>query len=143
MYTLSTNSKLHREGVDPRLIEISDLAITLSVIDFGHDKHGGLRTDEEQYELYLKQKSKCDGYRRRGNHQAASDGYGKALDFYAYVGGTSYEHHHLAMVACAFLQAASILGHRIKWGGLWKSDKCKIINGVAYGWDMPHIELID
>lgn len=143
MYVLSTASKKHREGIDPRLIEISDLAITISVIDFGHPSTGGLRTDEEQYQLYLGQKSSCDGYKRRGRHQAAADGYGKALDFYAYVGDTSYEHPHLAMVAAAFLQAASTLGYKIKWGGLWKADSSEIINGIPYGWDMPHIELID
>lgn len=143
MYYLSSNSKLHREGIDPRLIKISDLAISLSIIDFGHPSTGGLRTDEEQYQLYLNQKSSCDGYRRRSNHQTAADGYGKALDFYAYVDKTSYEHHHLAMVAAAFLQAASILRYKIKWGGLWKNDKSKLINGVPYGWDMPHIELVD
>lgn len=139
MYVLSNNSKRHREGIDPRLIEISDLAITISVIDFGHGRTAGLRSSEVQNQLYQKQRSQCDGYVSISNHQK-----GIALDFYAYVAGkTSWQHDHLAMVACAFLQAASILGYKIKWGGLWRTDSSERINGIPYGWDMPHIELID
>jgi hypothetical protein len=36
MFKLSNSSKQRREGVDPRIIEISDLAIQISVVDFGH-----------------------------------------------------------------------------------------------------------
>lgn len=138
-FKLSENSKKNRQGVDIRLIEISDLAITISLIDFGHGPDSGLRTDERQHELYLQKKSKADGYTKRGRHQVAADGTGKALDFYAFIDGrASWEREHLAMVACAFLQAASILGYKISWGGLWKSSKHPF-----YGWDMPHIELLD
>lgn len=134
MYHLSTASKKNREGVDIRLIQTSDLAITLTIIDFGHDKYAGLRTPETQNQLFKRNKSRADGYDRLSEHQS-----GKALDFYAYVnGGASYAPEHLAMVAAAHLQAASMLGHRVKWGGLWKSGKSKL-----YGWDMPHIQLID
>ena len=136
MFQLSNSSKKNREGIDPRLIEISDLAIKLTLVDFGHGKYAGKRSDELQNELFLAGKSKCDGYIKRGNHQD-----GKALDFYAYVGGASWEPEHLAMVACAFLQAASLLGYKIKWGGLWKPNKLR--NGISYGWDMPHIELVE
>lgn len=139
MYVLSTRSKQRREGIDPRLVEISDLAITLSVIDFGHPAYAGLRSSETQNQLYQKGLSACDGYVYISNHQK-----GIALDFYAYVNGkASWEHDHLAMVAAAFFQAASILGYKIKWGGLWKTDSSERINGIPYGWDMPHIELID
>jgi len=33
-------------------------------------------------------------------------------------------------VACAMLQAASILGHKLEWGGLWP-------------WDKPHFQLLE
>ena len=86
----------------------------------------------------------CDGYDKLSNHQPAEDGYGKALDFYAFVNGkASWQLDHLTMVACAYFQAAAILGYRIKWGGLWKSSKPKFKNGIPYGWDCPHIELIE
>lgn len=142
MFKLSEKSKQRREGVDPRLIEISDLAIQITVIDFGIPRDGGRRTAERQHELFLDKKSKADGYEKLSNHQPAEDGYGKALDFYAYVDGkASWEHDHLAMVAAAHLQAASMLGYKLKWGGLWKSRTPKFISGIPYGWDMPHVEL--
>lgn len=128
MFKLSEKSKQRREGVDPRLVEISDLAIQITVVDFGHHTDAGKRTAERQNELYLDGKSKADGYNKLSRHQS-----GKALDFYAFVDGkASWDTEHLAMVAAAFLQAASILGYKLKWGGLWKSFK-----------DYPHVELVD
>lgn len=139
MFTLSKNSKKHREGIDPRLIEISDFAIKLTLIDFGHGRDAGLRTALRQLELYHDGVSKADGYENKSNHQAADDGLGKALDFYAYINGrASWAPEHLAMVAAAHLQAASILGYKIEWGGLWKRSTPSI-----YGWDLPHIQLVE
>lgn len=139
MFYLSNTSKKNREGVDPRMIEISDLAIDLTLVDFGHGRYAGLRTAATQNMLFISGKSECDGVDRVSNHQAAPDGYGKALDFYAYVDGKiSYDPLHLAMVAAAHLEAASRLGHRIRWGGLWSKKK-----NDGTGWDMPHLELLD
>tara|TARA_R110001599_G_scaffold88835_1_gene235807 strand:- start:164 stop:583 length:420 start_codon:yes stop_codon:yes gene_type:complete len=139
MFRLSSKSKANRRGVDPRLIEIDDLAITLTLVDYGHGRYAGKRTPELQCELFNDGKSRCDGTDRLSKHQS-----GKALDFYAYVDGrASWQHEHLAMVACAYLQAASMLGYKLKWGGLWKSRNPTIKNGIAYGWDCPHVELID
>lgn len=138
-FSFSKNSLRNREGVDPRLIEISNLALEVTTVDFGHGPYSGLRAAEEQHQLYTEGKSKLDGYGKIGKHQR-----GKALDFYAFVEGkASWEHEHLAMVACAFLQAASLLGYRIKWGGLWLGKNPTVRNGVRYGWDCPHIELVD
>jgi len=132
MFSLSEKSKINREGVDSRLIEISDLAIKITLVDFGHGPLSGLRHPEQQHALYLEGKSKADGYNKKSNHQS-----GRALDFYAYVDGkASWEPEHLTMVAAAFLQAASQLGYKVKWGGLWEAK-----NGGIYGWDLPHIEL--
>ena len=128
MFKLSNSSKQRRAGVDPRLIAISDLAIQISAVDFGHPADAGKREAERQHQLFLQGKSLCDGYEILSSHQS-----GKALDFYAYVDGrASWGTEHLAMVAAAFLQAASILGYKLQWGGLWKSFK-----------DYPHVELID
>lgn len=144
MFQLSKVSKGRREGVDPRLIEVDDLAIQITLVDFGHPPYAGLRLATVQNKLFLEGRSECDGYEVISNHQAAEDGYSKALDFYAYVNGAaSWEPHHLAMVGAAQLQAACLLGYRLKWGGLWKRRKPKIINGIAYGWDMPHTEILD
>ena len=136
-FVLSEKSKKNREGIDTRLIEISDLAIQLTVVDFGHGPHSGLRPADEQHQLFLDGFSKADGFNKIGEHQT-----GNALDFYAYVNGkASWEHHHLAMVAAAHLQAAAMLGYSIKWGGFWQRKVPKFKNGIAYGWDAAHIEL--
>lgn len=128
MFKLSKRSKQRRSGANSALIEISDLAITLTVIDFGHPRHAGKRSTEIQRDLFDKGFSKCDGTIRKSYHQS-----GNALDFYAYVDGkASWKKEHLAMVACAFLQAASILGYQLEWGGLWKNFK-----------DMPHVQLVE
>lgn len=136
-FALSNRSKERREGVDPRLIEIDDLAIQITVIDFGHPEHAGVRSDEEQFTLYQTGNSECDGINDISFHQK-----GMALDFYAYVDGkASWEPHHLAMVAAAYLQAASMLGYKLQWGGLWSGRE--IINGVRYGWDAGHVQLME
>ena len=125
---LSERSKKRRSGVDPRLIEISDLAISITKIDFGHPEHSGMRSAEEQFELFKIGRSKADGYKKLSRHQT-----GLALDFYAFVDGkASWDKEHLAMVACAFLQAASILGYQLEWGGLWRSFQ-----------DYPHVQLLE
>jgi len=140
MFELSEKSKANRAGVDSRLIEISDSAIKLTFVDFGHGPYSGLRTVEDQQELHRIGKSPhCDGVNQRSLHQD-----GKALDFYAYVHGhASWHHPHLMAVACAFYQAAAILRYRIRWGGTWKASNPTIIDGVTFGWDCPHIELLD
>lgn len=139
MFSFSERSKQRRAGIDPRLVEIDDLAITLTLVDFGHPKHAGLRTPAEQFALFSSGRSQCDGKTHRSNHQD-----GKALDFYAYVDGkASWRPDHLAMVGCAYFQAAAMLSYRIKWGGLWRSLDPDLHNGIPYGWDCPHIELLE
>ena len=139
MFKLSQNSIKNREGVDNRLIEISDRAIQITLVDFGHDNFGGLRTTSTQKDLYNQGLSNADGVINKSRHQS-----GKALDFFAYVDGkVSYYRPHLAMVACSFFQAASELSYKISWGGLWVSREPKIIDSIPYGWDCPHIQLED
>ena len=115
-------------GVDQRLIDISNLAIQITNVDFGIPKLGGLRTADNQAALFASNKSKADGVVNKSYHQS-----GKALDVYAYVDGkASWSKQDLAIVACAMLQAAGELGYKLKWGGLWKSWQ-----------DFPHFELQD
>lgn len=125
-FQFSERSLERMEGVDPRLKEIAKHAITISKIDFGIPADGGLRTAERQAELFATGKSKADGVKNKSRHQS-----GNALDVYAYVEGkASWEKEHLAMVAAAMLQSASILGYKLEWGGLWKSFV-----------DMPHFQI--
>jgi peptidoglycan L-alanyl-D-glutamate endopeptidase CwlK len=116
------------QSVDERLQKIANLALSISKVDFGIPSSGGFRTAEEQNRLYHGGKSQLDGYNRKSFHQT-----GRAIDVYAFVNGkASWEREHLAIVACAMLQAASTLGYELKWGGHWR-------NFV----DMPHFELGD
>ena len=145
MFKLSQSSKDNRIGIDPPLIEISDLAITITLVDFGHGKHAGLRDAPEQHELYLKGLSEADGYSKLSKHQIKpGEKYSKALDAYAFVdGGASWVHEHLAMVIIAHLQAATMLGYELNCGILWPRIKPKIRNGIQYGWDGAHMQLVD
>ena len=132
-FQFGQSSLNNRSGVDQRLIEISDLAIQISNIDFGHGPYSGLRTTEDQAKLFTEGKSKCDGRTIKSFHQT-----GRALDCYAYIGGkASWEPAHLAMVGIAMLQAASTLGYSLESGLLWNKA------GKLYGWDCPHFEIGD
>jgi peptidoglycan L-alanyl-D-glutamate endopeptidase CwlK len=127
-FQLSNNSMMNLSGVDGRLIDIADVAIKLSPIDFGIPSTGGLRTTEDQAKLFEEGVSKADGVNNKSYHQT-----GKALDVYAYVDGkASWDKLHLATIAAAMLQASSQLGYELKWGGLWKSWQ-----------DYPHFEIKD
>lgn len=125
-YILGNRSKQRMEGVDSRLIEIAELAITITVIDFGIPADGGLRTARRQRELFEVGSSKADGFKKKSHHQT-----GRALDFYAYINGqASWDRKSLAIIACAFLQSANKLGYPLEWGGLFKNFT-----------DMPHVQL--
>ena len=127
-FQLSNNSINNLAGVDGRLIDIADLAIKLTNVDFGIPSTGGLRTAEDQHRLFEDGKSKADGVNNLSYHQS-----GKAVDVYAYVNGkASWEKEHLAIIAASMLQASAQLGYELKWGGLWKSWQ-----------DFPHFEIKD
>ena len=124
-FKFGAKSLERRQGIRSELVEIDDLAIQLTIIDFGHPAYAGKREASIQHGLFLDGKSKADGYKKLSKHQS-----GDALDFYAFVDGkASWNPEHLAIVACAYLQAAMLLGYRIEWGGLWKGFR-----------DMPHIQ---
>jgi len=128
MFKLGANSLKNREGIDSRLLDITDLAISISNVDFGIPSTGGLRTTEDQAKLWTAGSSKCDGRTNKSYHQT-----GKAVDVYAYVDGhASWDKLDLALIAAAMLQASAQLGHELKWGGNWKSWQ-----------DYPHFELKD
>ena len=113
-------------GVNYQLVEVAKLALTLSPIDFGIPKHGGLRTAEEQQELFNDKASQLDGTIKKSYHQS-----GMALDVFAYVDGkASWDEHHLTAIAAAMLEAASRLSVNMRWGGHFSSFI-----------DMPHFEV--
>jgi peptidoglycan L-alanyl-D-glutamate endopeptidase CwlK len=128
MYKFSSRSLERMEGLDCRLVLIAHEAIKITKIDFGIPSSGGLRTAAQQKALYDEGASQLDGIKNKSYHQT-----GKALDFFAYVDNkASWETEPMALIACAFLQAASNLGYKLEWGGLWTSFT-----------DYPHVQLID
>jgi peptidoglycan L-alanyl-D-glutamate endopeptidase CwlK len=125
-FKFSSRSKAVLETVSTDLQLVANRAIEISKVDFGIPSTGGLRTAEEQFELYKQGASQLDGYEKKSYHQT-----GNALDVYAYVDGkASWQKEHLAMVACAMLQAAAELNIKLEWGGLWTSFV-----------DMPHFQI--
>ncbi len=125
-HKFSVNSASVLATVSEPLRDIAIRALELSKVDFGIPSNGGLRTAKEQNRLYHYGKSQLDGYQKKSYHQT-----GNALDVYAFVNGSaSYDKEHLALVACAMLQAANELGYSLKWGGHW----------VNFA-DMPHFEI--
>jgi peptidoglycan LD-endopeptidase CwlK len=126
MFFFGQKSKNVLLSVNPKLQEIAEEAIKITKIDFGFPSSGGKRTPEEQNQLFRDGKSQLDGYDKKSYHQT-----GNALDFYAFVDGkASWDKYHLAMVAAAFLQAASNLGYKLTWGGLWQNFQ-----------DYPHVQI--
>ncbi len=124
----SKRSKERMWGVDSRLVDVMNHAITITKVDFGIPLYGGLRTVEDQEVLFEDGKSLADGTSNRSRHQE-----GLAVDVFAYVDGVAtWEEEYLAKVACAVLQSAAKLGYKVKWGGLFRSFK-----------DMPHFELYE
>ena len=127
-FVFSDRSYNRRKGIDQRFIDISDLALDISVVDFGIPEYGGIRTAEEQNKLFCEGKSKCDGFNDIGDHQLKL-----ALDVYAYVDGkASWKKEHLAMVAVAMFKAANMLEYKLDWGGLWEDYP-----------DFPHYKILD
>lgn len=140
-YKFSDKSTKRMKGVHPDLITIFTEAIKYSPIDFGIPQYGGIRTTKEQKGLFDRDLSNADGVKSKSRHQIKDDGYGHALDFYAYVNGkASWKETHMAMVASTLMSTAKRLKKegRIKntiyWGGQFGCTDFT-------GWDMPHIEI--
>ena len=126
-FKFSATSVKRMAGVNAKLVDVAELALELSPIDFGIPELGGLRSADQQLLLFLNGKSQLDGTQKRSNHQS-----GNALDVFAYVDGkASWDENHLTTVAAAMLEAASQLGVKLSWGGHWKNFK-----------DMPHFEVM-
>lgn len=127
-FKLSARSQERLKGVDNRIFNIIEVALTITHVDFGIPEYGGLRTAADQRNIFKTGASKCDGIENKSEHQT-----GLAFDVYAYVDGkASWDRYHLTQVAAAILQASALLGYPLAWGGNWKSWQ-----------DMPHFQLED
>lgn len=70
------------QGVNPVLIQCAERALADSIYDMTIPWMGGVRTPEQQNEIFKAGNSKCDGYDILSYHQieAANNGYGNAVD---------------------------------------------------------------
>jgi peptidoglycan L-alanyl-D-glutamate endopeptidase CwlK len=108
-FKLSQRSLDRMEGVDDRLVAVAKAAIGHTKTDFG--VICGLRTIEEQRELYNKGASKT----MKSKHID-----GNALDLMAYVGSrASWEIKLYFDIADAVKQAAIDVGAKMRWGASW------------------------
>jgi peptidoglycan L-alanyl-D-glutamate endopeptidase CwlK len=132
IFKLSERSLERLEGVNPILIEILQEAIKRSPIDFGIPQYGGLRTAEEQAELFKRKKSKCDGLVKKSYHQS-----GNAFDIVPYIAGKySWERDHINIVAGVIMAVAHEKGVNLRWGATFGDKK-----GLLRGWDPGHFEI--
>ena len=148
-YVLSDASIEKMKGVHPKLIELMKKAISNSPYDFKIVQ--GLRTAAYQNELYQQGRTrpgkivtKLDGYNKKSNHQAKSDGYGHAVDIAVcgqydqngnYVKYTTdaemFDNKKLVEISRHVKAVAKEMGMEIEWGGDWKTL-----------YDTPHYELV-
>lgn len=124
-WALSARSETRMIGVHDDLKNVVRLALKYSPHDFGITS--GKRSASEQYQLYLDNKSNCDGHNKPSRHQS-----GHAIDFVAYDenGRVTWDMKYYKAISDAFKRAAKELNVAIVWGGDWTSLK-----------DGPHIEL--
>ena len=119
-FKLSQRSLDKMIGVNPKLVEVVNLAITKSPLDFSVSE--GLRTVERQKELVAQKKSQT----MKSRHII-----GEAVDICVLVDGkANWDFENYRKVADVFKECAKELGVKITWGGDWTSFK-----------DGPHFQI--
>lgn len=113
------------------LIKINQVLAAMDVLGFPMKIVQGVRTVEQQQELYAKGRTtkgpvvtNADGVIKKSNHQVKSDGYGYAVDC-AFMGPEPFAESHPWDLYGACIRAVGLT-----WGGDWKSFV-----------DRPHAEL--
>ena len=133
-FILSDRSLQRMKDVNPRLINLALLAIKRTPIDFGIAWMGGMRTPEEQNQLFKDGYSKCDGYLKMSKHQS-----GNAIDLNVFVGSRIVNNKEmLCVVAGVMFSCANELNIKLRWGLDWDSDGD--IRDNTFN-DMYHFEL--
>lgn len=107
-------------GVDARLVQLAERLADVSPIQFKITE--GVRTKRRQHRLYAEKKTKT----LRSKHLT-----GHAIDVAPVVQGkVSWEWKHFTPLIRTAKQVAADMGLAMKFGYDW-------------GWDAPHMELID
>lgn len=141
-FKLSRSSKKNLSGVRPEIKELVSRVLAKSNIDFGIPQWGGLRTAQEQNNLFHTRDKNgrrvtfLDGFQKISYHQT-----GNAFDIFVYYEGAArwegYEHMYdelsiLFKEEFCLMQEEGIFDENevIEWGGDWK----RFI-------DRPHFEI--
>jgi peptidoglycan L-alanyl-D-glutamate endopeptidase CwlK len=113
-FMLGARSRANLRGVHPQLIEVTELAITYTVADFG--VHEGVRTIERQRAYVAANVS----WTMASKHLVQPDGYGHAVDLVPYIDGQlRWEWRPIYHIAAAVRRAAIEVGVSLVWGGVW------------------------
>ncbi len=113
-FKLSERSLGRLEGVDERIVAVAKYAIGITKVDFGIPHLGGLRTMDQQRELFEKGASQT----MKSKHLE-----GIAIDTVAYVGPrVSWEINLYDDIADAMKEAAKDVGVKLRWGAAWHID---------------------
>jgi peptidoglycan L-alanyl-D-glutamate endopeptidase CwlK len=125
MFRLSQRSLNNLRGVHPDLVRVVHRAIEITTVDFVVIE--GVRTLARQKQLVKAGASRTLNSR----HIPGKDGFGKAVDVMALVGGKGrWDWPLYPTIAQAFKAAATELSVPIVWGGDWPRFR-----------DGPHFEL--
>jgi len=115
----------------------------------------GIRTDEEQQELFAQGRSKLDGINRKSKHQGREDDEGNivsfAVDIMPYAKGTNafsgeekdarrfYVMMGMVKAIARNLREQNIISHSVRFGMDWDGDD--VYDDQTFD-DLPHFELI-
>lgn len=111
-FYLSSTSKSRLAGVNNKLVEVVNLALTLSEVDFMVTE--GLRSKDRQVQLVAEGKS------RTLNSKHIT---GNAVDLAAVISGkVSWSLSEYYKIALAMKKAANQLGVKLIWGGVWDTN---------------------
>ena len=126
-YKFGIRSISRMKGVDPLLVVIFTDALSDSPYDFAIADMGGVRTAEEQNQLFLAGKSTKDGYVKKSRHQL-----GKAIDIVCYKDGEITWETDVFKAVAAHIKNRALTTYKVTlvWGGDWA-------NFV----DMPHFQI--
>ena len=132
-WVFSRQSYQHLFSAHPNLIEVADLALACSPVDFGISC--GFRGEDAQIAAFGAGKSKLTWPNSLHNHMPSS-----AVDFFPCIDGrAAWERKDLFfLIAGLMLGIADCLGYRLRWGGAWDG----VVNEPGQWSDLPHIELV-
>ena len=142
MFKFSKKSKSRLETCHPDIIQIMNVALSISNIDFGISE--GHRSINKQKEYFDKGLSKKDGVTSLSKHNYYPS---LAVDIYPYFNNqANWDKEHLSYLAGIIhavsenLYSNKKIKHRIRWGGNWDMDGT-IIKDQSFN-DRPHFELL-